>query len=538
MHAKAVAERDERRLSGAKAEPSANGATSLDDIFRAPAQVPDPSLVGDAAVPAFAAGGDGSLAVTPALAFDPSVGTIDFDALLGFDAAAGASSAPSAGPSGADAGAISGDAQINAFLAGVRPRSGARVLTCSAGSLTGQVPLPPLSDRRSSRLSTWPASLRPGTMLAVLQADVATEPRAAVAPAPAALPPAARRRSRASLDLSQFRLPWRSPPPVHAHAHPARRDRQAQQSAQVVCAIVKGKPAAGVQGVEKVKRDLLKPERARRIVGELKQLEADKPRGVCLQCTDEDAMALGSSPSSVVRETVAMIGPVPLPKSPSAASRFRLTMLSPGDVLAGAVQASGALTALADVTTALIAGTAGHDGSIIPPQDRMSVYICTSALSAVGLRSRSKPTVLSLHEQQLTPLRHLGLRDRAAAGLDRHARPRAQRLVLALWLPERASSIHSMRLISQALLLAGGAPELQPFVRYISAYLDLEWTAIRTQNKGQGVVVAATWLIPIALVARPYDFPLPSAPSPSSALPPSFVSPPSLALSPTLSPSV
>ena len=75
-------------------------------------------------------------------------------------------------------------------------------------------------------------------------------------------------------------------------------------------------------------------------------------------------------------------------------------------------------------------------------------------------------------------------------------------------------------------------------MRYISAYLDLEWTAIRTQNKGQGVVVAATWLIPIALVARPYDFPLPSAPSPPSALPPSFVSAPSLALAPTLSPAV
>ena len=72
-------------------------------------------------------------------------------------------------------------------------------------------------------------------------------------------------------------------------------------------------------------------------------------------------------------------------------------------------------------------------------------------------------------------------------------------------------------LTAQALLLAGGAPELQPFVRYISAYLDLEWTSIRTQNKGHGVVVAATWLIPIALVARPYDFPLPSSPSLSLA---------------------
>lgn len=58
----------------------------------------------------------------------------------------------------------------------------------------------------------------------------------------------------------------------------------------------------------------------------------------------------------------------------------------------------------------------------------------------------------------------------------------------------------------QGFVLAGGAPELAPFLRAIAAYFDLEWDAIRSQDKGKGVVVAATWLIPVALVPRPWDF--------------------------------
>lgn len=30
-----------------------------------------------------------------------------------------------------------------------------------------------------------------------------------------------------------------------------------------------------------------------------------------------------------------------------------------------------------------------------------------------------------------------------------------------------------------------GAPELAPVVRYISSFLDLEWSAIKGKNKGQ-----------------------------------------------------
>ncbi|GAA5986263.1 hypothetical protein JCM10908_006481 [Rhodotorula pacifica] len=61
----------------------------------------------------------------------------------------------------------------------------------------------------------------------------------------------------------------------------------------------------------------------------------------------------------------------------------------------------------------------------------------------------------------------------------------------------------------QAFIAAGGAPELAPFVRYIASYLDLEWSAVKAQDKGSGVVLAATWLLPVAMVPRPWDFETP-----------------------------
>lgn len=41
----------------------------------------------------------------------------------------------------------------------------------------------------------------------------------------------------------------------------------------------------------------------------------------------------------------------------------------------------------------------------------------------------------------------------------------------------------------------------------------MEFSAIQSQSKGgKGVVLAATWLLPVALVPRPWDFP-PQPPS-------------------------
>jgi len=58
-------------------------------------------------------------------------------------------------------------------------------------------------------------------------------------------------------------------------------------------------------------------------------------------------------------------------------------------------------------------------------------------------------------------------------------------------------------------LVEGGVREIMPFVRYISSFIDTEFNMIQQENQGQGVVCAATWIMPAALVPRPWDFPQP-----------------------------
>ncbi|KAG8747171.1 hypothetical protein FRC10_002220 [Ceratobasidium sp. 414] len=55
-------------------------------------------------------------------------------------------------------------------------------------------------------------------------------------------------------------------------------------------------------------------------------------------------------------------------------------------------------------------------------------------------------------------------------------------------------------------LFSNGVREMLPFIRYISQFIDFEWSAIKAQDKGRGVVCAATWVMPAALVPRPWDF--------------------------------
>jgi hypothetical protein len=61
----------------------------------------------------------------------------------------------------------------------------------------------------------------------------------------------------------------------------------------------------------------------------------------------------------------------------------------------------------------------------------------------------------------------------------------------------------------------GGVREILPFVRYIGQFIDFEFNAIQGQNNGQGVVCAATWIMPAAMVPRPWDF-APPPPKPAT----------------------
>jgi len=75
----------------------------------------------------------------------------------------------------------------------------------------------------------------------------------------------------------------------------------------------------------------------------------------------------------------------------------------------------------------------------------------------------------------------------------------------------RAQSISKtvVNFLTAMATVNNGVREILPFVRYISQFLEFEFNTIQEQDKGLGVVCAATWIMPAALVPRPWDFDLP-----------------------------
>jgi len=68
----------------------------------------------------------------------------------------------------------------------------------------------------------------------------------------------------------------------------------------------------------------------------------------------------------------------------------------------------------------------------------------------------------------------------------------------------------------QTMAMGANLPELLPFIKYISTWVELEFRAIRDQDtRGghKGVVLAATWVMPMALVPRPWDYPVGTQPA-------------------------
>jgi hypothetical protein len=83
-----------------------------------------------------------------------------------------------------------------------------------------------------------------------------------------------------------------------------------------------------------------------------------------------------------------------------------------------------------------------------------------------------------------------------------------------------AQSISSsiMNFLTAVSLVNNGVREILPFIRYISQFIDFEFSSIKKQDKGKGVVCAATWIMPAAMVPRPWDFP-PAPPKPAVPVP-------------------
>lgn len=51
----------------------------------------------------------------------------------------------------------------------------------------------------------------------------------------------------------------------------------------------------------------------------------------------------------------------------------------------------------------------------------------------------------------------------------------------------------AINFLSGLALVNGGVREILPFIRYIAQYIDAEFGMIKDNDKGKGVVCAATW---------------------------------------------
>ncbi|GAA5969612.1 hypothetical protein JCM11641_008177 [Rhodosporidiobolus odoratus] len=253
-------------------------------------------------------------------------------------------------------------------------------------------------------------------------------------------------------------------------------------------------PNVRPKALKKLKSDLMKADKARIIVADLKRMDGPP---------DDPASDLSALPSHATTRAYAL--PSLEDSAPSSTTDASppsnanpanppyivlelpsVTSLTPTSIgawggLAGAQ--TGVFEILADASGALVEKSKVHEGlTVSPPMDRVSVLVWwwgfELALPPPAIKTLS--SVASVQQTFFTFLQAF-----VAAG-DTDCTFSA--------IPSRA-----------------GAPELAPLVRYISSYFDMEWSAIKAQDRGKGVVLAATWLLPVALVPRPWDFPVRSS---------------------------
>ncbi|KAH6913835.1 hypothetical protein BKA70DRAFT_1259604 [Coprinopsis sp. MPI-PUGE-AT-0042] len=300
--------------------------------------------------------------------------------------------------------------------------------------------------------------------------------------------------------------------------HVSRADRRAQKSAQRLQILITGEtsvasplvsPITAKDRVDKIKSQLSNPTSGNRVIAELRKLpivgrgdrNCEAPiHAVCLEHPDaeEDALhfsklhtvavdvqAQDTTPTSPVDKMAAVLKDMRVIDLVSAPD---LGLGQPGDgkgLLAGAVPtAETVLNGVKQITPQLMAlGYA--TGQMITP-DHRSIYPPTDRISVLtywwGMELLLPPPTLHYLEtvQSIT------------------------------------GSI--VNFLSAMALVNNGVREILPLVRYIAQFVDLEYKSIKAQDKGKGVVCAATWLMPAALVPRSWDFPDPPAEADPAAL--------------------
>ncbi|KAI0675119.1 hypothetical protein C8Q78DRAFT_1010612 [Trametes maxima] len=296
--------------------------------------------------------------------------------------------------------------------------------------------------------------------------------------------------------------------------------------------------ATSLRKVQKVKTQLLQPKVAQRVISQLRALPtSDTPVVVGKTRSGQEAKALPKGP----------IHAVCLPYTDSEAHEKRFSKLDKVEATTSPSAPSKASPKAKEgnVDQSTVSGTPAEIASVTATsleklKEMLSDLNLVSLITAAdlglgqpaggpGLFNGALPSADAIVNgvEQITPqLMALGYATGKAI-LPSHAGiypPTDRMSVITYWwglevvMPEPSvkflsnvpSIAHTVINFLTALSVAnGGVRELMPFVRYISQYIDAEWHSIQQADQGQGVVCAATWIMPAALVPRPWDFPQP-----------------------------
>lgn len=90
------------------------------------------------------------------------------------------------------------------------------------------------------------------------------------------------------------------------------------------------------------------------------------------------------------------------------------------------------------------------------------------------------------------------------------------------WILDHVPSGLPLELMAVVVVLRA----IAPIIGYIGAFVSWSWNEIKSFDKGQGVVLSATWLLPIALIPGSWNFVPPTTPASPAPAPTPTPAPP------------
>ncbi|KAL4074047.1 hypothetical protein J3A83DRAFT_4083691, partial [Scleroderma citrinum] len=245
--------------------------------------------------------------------------------------------------------------------------------------------------------------------------------------------------------------------------------------------------ASTKSAVARAKSQLLKPSMASRVVAQLKALPShptDAPlpnvpiRAVCLNVTDSEAheryfSKLGPVATASIEALSATLANIHVIELLTAPNMGFGAPANASGLFAGSVPtAETVLEGIQQITPELLALGYATGKAVLP--DHKGVTVPTDRISILtywwGFEICLPPPTLAHIQTAAAP---------SSALLD---------------------------LLTAIAVLNEGVREVLPFIRYFAQFVEIEWHSIRAADEGKGVVCFATWLMPVALVPRPWDF--------------------------------